>query len=130
MWCWHFASFGPGLSTYAPTPFRLVGIWLPRAAVARRIAERYRQQMAAGFLDEVEALADRLSPTARQALGYKELLDHLDGGASLSDAIDVAVRRTRSFARRQRVWFRRDPRITWLATAGEPFAVLPTLLER
>src|SRR5205085_4148136 len=101
-----------------------------RAAVARRIAERYRQQMAAGFLDEVEALADRLSPTARQALGYKELLDHLDGGASLSDAIDVAVRRTRSFARRQRVWFRRDPRITWLPACGNSSELVQACLAR
>ena len=53
-----------------------------RDALARRIEERFAAQLAAGFLDEVAALAARpeqLSRTARQALGYKELLDHLDG---------------------------------------------------
>ena len=56
-----------------------------------------------------------ISRTARQALGYKELLAHLDGALTLDEALDLAVRRTRRFARRQRAWFRRDPRITWLA---------------
>ena len=55
-----------------------------------------------------------MSRTAAQALGYKELLAHLDGELALEEAVDLAVRRTRRFARRQRAWFRRDPRITWL----------------
>ena len=126
-----FSSFGPGLATYPPTRFRLAGVWLPRDVVGRRIAERYRAQVAAGFLDEVRALAERptgLSRTARQALGYRELLDHLSAKTTLDEALDLAVRRTREFARRQRAWFRRDPRITWMATAANPLATLDTLL--
>ena len=46
----------------------------------------------------------------------------------LDDAIDTAVRRTRSFARRQRMWFRRDPRITWLGATDNPCAALPAVL--
>jgi tRNA dimethylallyltransferase len=65
-----------------------------------------------------------LSRTARQALGYKELLD----GLPLDMAAAEIVRRTKTFARRQRVWFRRDPRITWFGTRTNPFAVLPALL--
>jgi tRNA dimethylallyltransferase len=50
-------------------------------------------------------------------------------GAVLDEtALDAAVRRTRSFARRQRVWFRRDPRITWLGSPENSCAVLPALL--
>ena len=74
---------------------------LPRPLLDARIAERYRRQLDAGFLDEVRRLRDapiRLSRTARQALGYRELLDHLDGRCSLAEAIDEAVRRTRRFA--------------------------------
>ncbi|HEV3400289.1 MAG TPA: tRNA (adenosine(37)-N6)-dimethylallyltransferase MiaA [Acidimicrobiales bacterium] len=126
-----FSSFGPGLGAYPSTRFRLAGVWLPRQVVGRRIAERYEAQLAAGFLDEVRALAQRpggLSRTARQALGYRELLDHLKGKATLDDAVDLAVRRTREFARRQRAWFRRDPRIAWLATAANPLATLDALL--
>jgi tRNA dimethylallyltransferase len=56
-----------------------------------------------------------LSRTAAQAIGYKELLAYLAGDEpSVDDAFAMAVNRTKQFARRQRVWFRRDPRITWL----------------
>ena len=74
--------------------------------------------MDAGLLDEVRALAASpggVSRTARQALGYRELLSHLEDGVPLAEAVAEAVRRTRAFARRQWAWFRRDPRIVWLA---------------
>jgi tRNA dimethylallyltransferase len=61
-----------------------------------------------------------MSRTAAQALGYKELLAHLGGACSLDEAVDLAVRRTRQFARRQRAWFRRDPRIRWCAPDEAP----------
>ena len=112
-----FSSFGPGLETYGPTRFVLLGLRRPREEIDRRIAGRYQQQMEAGFLEEVAALSARpagLSRTARQALGYRELLGHLEDGVPLGDALDAARRRTRSFARRQLSWFGRDPRIRWL----------------
>ncbi|HYX44483.1 MAG TPA: tRNA (adenosine(37)-N6)-dimethylallyltransferase MiaA [Acidimicrobiales bacterium] len=126
-----FSSFGPGLATYAPTRFRLAGLWLPRAVVGARIEARFRQQMDDGFLDEVRALAaapGKMSRTARQALGYRELLDHLAGRTTLDEAVDLTVRRTREFARRQRAWFRRDPRVVWFGAAANPVAALPALL--
>jgi tRNA dimethylallyltransferase len=117
-----FSSFGPGLEAYPPTPFRQIGIDVDPELLRARIAARYDAQMAAGFLDEVRALAARpsgLSRTAAQALGYKELLAHLTGECDLATALDTAVTRTRRFARRQRVWFRRDPRITWIRGPGD-----------
>ena len=124
-----FSSFGPGLRAYPPTRWRLAGVWLPRASVAERIRRRFDGMLAAGLVDEVRGLAPLpLSRTARQALGYRELLDHLAGRCPLDDAVEVAVRRTIAFARRQRVWFRRDPRITWFGTDGNPVAVVPALL--
>ncbi len=127
-----FSSFGPGLETYGPTPFVLTGIRLPATVVSARIAARYQAQLASGFVDEVRRLAARpagLSRTARQALGYKELLAHVRGELALDEALDLAVRRTRQFARRQRAWFRRDPRITWFDADDDPFAVLPDVLR-
>jgi tRNA dimethylallyltransferase len=128
-----FSSFGPGLGTYLPTPYHLVGIARPSAEVRERIAARYRTQVDAGFLDEVAALAARarpLSRTAAQALGYAELLDHLAGRASLDEALERAIGRTRRFARRQRVWFAKDPRITWLhTTEAEPLDALVARVE-
>ena len=123
-----FSSFGPGVGAYPPTPFRLAGVWLPRPVLARRIAARYRAQLADGFLDEVERIRHAMSRTARQALGYRELLAHLDGACTLDEAIEVATGRTRQFARRQRSWFRRDPRITWMGGPANPVDLLPALL--
>ncbi|MCU1372047.1 MAG: miaA [Ilumatobacteraceae bacterium] len=123
-----FSSYGPGVATRAASPVRQVGIRLPQPVVADRIAARYDQQLVDGFVAEVERLADGppLSRTAAQALGYRELLAHVAAQhaghpePTLADALDEAVRRTRAFARRQRAWFRRDPRITWLDADLDP----------
>jgi tRNA dimethylallyltransferase len=55
-----------------------------------------------------------LSRTARQAIGYRELLRHLEEGVPLEQAKAEAVRRLRAFARRQEAWFKRDPRVVWI----------------
>ena len=79
-----------------------------------RVAERVAAMAEAGLADEVRRLAERpLSRTARQALGYKELLDAMDAGTPLAEALAAVVRRTRAYARRQLAWFRRDPRVRW-----------------
>jgi tRNA dimethylallyltransferase len=112
-----FSAAGPGLGHYGPTRFCLVGLTLRRDELDRRIAARLESQLAAGFLEEVATLARRragLSRTARQALGYRELLDHLEGRTTFEEARAEILRRTRAFARRQESWFRRDPRIVWL----------------
>lgn len=109
-----FSSWGPGVDHYGPTRFTLVGLDIERDVMDERINLRYDRQLADGFLDEVRRLA--ASDPARnpcQALGYRELLGHLRGEASLEEAMEEAKRRTRRFARRQQRWFRRDPRITW-----------------
>ncbi|HVF75075.1 MAG TPA: tRNA (adenosine(37)-N6)-dimethylallyltransferase MiaA [Acidimicrobiales bacterium] len=127
-----FSSFGPGLDAHPPARFDMVGLWLPRKANAARIAQRIDAMIGAGLVDEVRALSarpDGLSRTARQALGYREVLAHVEHGVPLADCLAEAVARTRDFARRQRMWFRRDPRITWYGAAENPFAVLPALLR-
>jgi tRNA dimethylallyltransferase len=126
-----FSSYGPGLEHYPPSRYTLVGIRLPRPVIDTRIEARYTQQLAAGFLDEVRRLIDDprgWSPTASQALGYKELASHLLGECSLDEAIDLAVRRTRRFARRQERWFRRDPRIVWLDAHDDQSEVIDQLV--
>lgn len=117
-----FSSFGPGLEEYPASPFPIVGLAMERDVLDHRIAQRYELQMAEGFLAEVQALLDRpagLGRTARQALGYAELLDHLENGTPIDEALETAVTRTRRFARRQQRWFGRDPRINWIATDGQ-----------
>ena len=63
-----------------------------------------------------------MSRTARQALGYKELLDHLEGRIGLDEAVAAIVTRTRQFAVRQERWFRRDPRVRWIDVEHDPVA--------
>ncbi len=79
-----------------------------------RVAERVAAMAEAGLVEEVRRLAERpLSRTARQALGYKELLDAIEQGTPVPEALEAVVRRTRAYARRQLAWFRRDPRVRW-----------------
>jgi tRNA dimethylallyltransferase len=124
-----FSAHGPGLDAHPPTPVALVGLRRTREVTARRIEARFARQMDDGFLAEVERLrtGPPLSHTAAQALGYRELIAHLDAldhdeVSSLDDAVAVAVTRTRQFATRQDRWFRRDPRIDWLDLEGPPHA--------
>jgi len=96
--------------------YRLTVLGLdPGAELLRaRVAERVAAMAAAGLVEEVRRLAERpLSRTARQALGYKELLDAIEQGTAVAEALEAVVRRTRSYARRQLAWFRRDPRVRW-----------------
>ena len=120
-----FSSYGPGLGHYPATPFVQVGLRWDRDRLDERIAARYQRQMADGFLDEVRSLASQpISRTASQALGYKELLAHIRGEATLDDALELAIVHTRRFARRQERWFRRDPRIRWFDAPATPADVL------
>ncbi len=126
-----FSSYGPGLDAYPPTDVVLVGLPFVPEVVDRRIEERFARWMDEGLIDEVRRLSEwpgGLSRTARQALGYKELLDHVERGVSLEACVREAVRRTRAFARRQWSWFRRDPRVRWVAPHEDPEDVLVSAL--
>jgi len=125
-----FSSFGPGIDTYPPVPFIQFGLRWARPALTTRIADRVHAMMAAGLLVEVESLANApVSRTARQALGYKELFDHLDGACSLDAAVHTIIVRTRQFAVRQERWFRRDPRIRWIDIDDDPVGTALPVLE-
>lgn len=126
-----FSSFGPGTSAYPPSDVQQVGVLWPRETLSRRIEQRVHAMMSAGLLREVQTLTKRfeLSREAKQALGYRELLDHLAGRISLDEAIAQIVLHTRQFAVRQERWFRRDPRIEWVTVHEDPVAeVTPRII--
>ena len=126
-----FSEFGPGLEQYPPSPVTMVGVDREAGELDRRIGERFEELMDRGLLDEVAALAARpggISRTARQALGYRELLAHLEEGLPLVQAVALAVQRTRTFARRQRAWFRRDPRIVWVDPTIDPVGAVVAIV--
>jgi tRNA dimethylallyltransferase len=110
-----FSGYGPGLDAYRPTRFRQIGLWPARSTLADRIKQRFTKMLDAGFVEEVRALSSvNVSRTARQALGYRQLLEHVENGRPLDECVEEAVAATVRFARRQRAWFRRDPRIAWV----------------
>jgi tRNA dimethylallyltransferase len=115
-----FSSFGPGTGAYPPSDVQQIGITWPRKTLSQRIEHRVHTMMAERCT---------LSREAKQALGYRELLAHLAGELSLDEAVAQMVLHTRQFAVRQERWFRRDPRITWVAVDSDPVAeVTPQVL--
>lgn len=126
-----FSSFGPGLDSYPEVPYRIIGIEIDRDDLDQRIRQRYEYQIDSGFLEEVRGLAKAdLSKSAGQALGYKELLAHVRGELSFNDALELAIQRTKRFARRQQRWFRRDPRVEWVTTDGLDLVVNQISLQK
>lgn len=126
-----FSSFGPGTGAYPANGVTQIGILWPREVLGRRIESRVHAMIAAGLLSEVRGLYDRraLSREAQQALGYKELIDHLEGRVGLDEAVATIVTRTRQFAVRQERWFRRDPRVRWVSVEADPVAEVTPVLR-
>lgn len=91
----------------------------------RRINDRVRKMMADGFVQEVQSLLAEprpLSRGARQALGYAELIAHLEGGMSLADSVELIKINTRRFAKAQRTWFKRFRDADWIEVTPDDTA--------
>ena len=100
-----------------PLAARLIAPDVPLDQLDRRIEQRTHHMFQSGLVDEVrDLLADGIPTVAPgfDAIGYREVLAHIDGQLTLDEAIDGVNQSTRRFARRQRAWFRRDdPAICW-----------------
>ena len=101
------------------TPYNLAYFVLnaPRDLLYRRIDERVDQMMVDGLVKEVENLKKmgcHRGVNSMQGLGYKEILDYLDGITDLDEAVRVLKRDTRHFAKRQLTWFRREKDVIWV----------------
>ena len=110
-----FTSFMPQRRYVRPTV--QIGLAMGRDELNDRLARRVDLMLERGWLDEVRALAARglrESPTAGRALGYPQLLAVLDGNMTLAEAREDTVAATRRFTKRQRTWFRADPRVHWI----------------
>ena len=88
-----------------------------RSKIYERIEKRVDQMLEQGLVEEVRNLRDMgcsRSMVSMQGLGYKEMLDHLDGKLTLEEAVYIIKRETRHFAKRQLTWFRRERAVIWL----------------
>lgn len=93
--------------------FEAVGID-PEGDLETRVDLRLTRMREGGLIDEVRRLAPRLGRTARNAVGYREVLSALDEEMSMDEAFTRASFNTKKLARKQRTWFQRDPRIRWI----------------
>ena len=96
---------------------------MDRSRLYARIDKRVDQMLSQGLVEEVSRLREMgccRGQTAMQGLGYKEILDYLDGKCSLDEAVYVLKRDTRHFAKRQLTWFKRERDVRWLNLDGEP----------
>lgn len=103
---------------YADARTVQVGVDIDRPTLDERIARRVEEMFAGGFVEEVEALLARGladGRTAGRAIGYREVAGFLAGDRTLAEAKEQTVVATRRFARRQDSWFRKDPRVVWVA---------------
>ncbi len=126
-----FSSYGLGMDQISHTDRQIVGIKPPRDVLRRRISERVLDQMNHGWLEEAEGLyrnRELMSKTALQALGYRELFEHIAGAISLEEATERIIHRTWRFAKRQLAWFDRDPRIKWSESGDEAVELITEIL--
>lgn len=106
-----------------------------RERIYERIDRRVDQMLEEGLTQEVSRLRDKgytRDMVSMQGLGYKEILDYLDGRVSLEEAVRVLKRDTRHFAKRQLTWFRRERDVTWIqrdAFDGDEEAMLEAMLQ-
>ncbi len=113
----------------------LVGLEWEKDAINARINQRVKLMMQQGLLEELRGLLARgpLSPQAREALGYKQLLSHLEGRATLDDAVEEIKVQTRRFAKNQRTWLKRlrlTPGSVWLAGDREAAELAREVADR
>lgn len=106
-----------------------------RKKLYERIESRVDQMLSKGLVDEVRTLKERgcnASMVSMQGLGYKEILEYLDGRCSLLEAVEKIKKETRHFAKRQLTWFRREKDVIWIdkqAFAYDEDAVFSCILE-
>ncbi len=125
----HFADTRSLVAGYEVTALALS---LPSALIAERVARRVDDQFARGVVDEVRRLLDEGVPrTAHPFTGlvYRQVLEFLHGVRGEAETRDLIVRENKRYARRQLIWFRKEPNLQWLIGPGEAPAAFEAALD-
>jgi len=117
--CFAGTSFDPAQDRPAVPvhDWMIIGLRRERAEENKRINARVKKMIAAGLVDEVKSLLAEekpLSPQARCAIGYAEIINYLSWKISLEDAIELIKKNSRRLAKSQRTWFKTFRNVTWL----------------
>ncbi|MGH9176574.1 MAG: tRNA (adenosine(37)-N6)-dimethylallyltransferase MiaA [Vicinamibacterales bacterium] len=99
-----------------------IGLRLDSGLLAQRLASRVDAQLAAGLLEEVRGLLARGVPESARPFGglvYRQVMDHLRDVRDLAATRDLIVQENRRYARRQLIWFRKEPTLMWFDGPGE-----------
>jgi tRNA dimethylallyltransferase len=110
-------------------PGHFIGLTRPAGELSDRIRRRVDEMFANGLVAETGALLQRglaKNPTALQALGYRQIVEHLRGERPLAETIELVKIRTRQYAKRQLTWFRRQMKLDWITLEGERPVTLPS----
>jgi len=108
-----FSSFRMASKLERPFETIRIGLIRDQTELYSRVEDRVDRMMDAGLLDEVRELAPFRAHNALQTVGYKELLDYLDGKKDLEEAVALIKQNTRRYAKRQMTWFRKNESYEW-----------------
>jgi tRNA dimethylallyltransferase len=110
-----------------------LAVRLPAAAISERVARRVDEQFERGLLDEIRGLLARGVPETARPFGglvYRQALEHLHGVRDLAATRALIAQENRRYARRQVIWFRKEPDLEWLDGPGESLATMDAAIER
>jgi tRNA dimethylallyltransferase len=115
----HFADTVAPLPEFEAMP---IGVHLPAAQIAERVLRRVHEQFGRGLLDEMRGLLARGVPETARPFGglvYRQALEHLHGDRDEASTRELIAQENRRYARRQLIWFRKEPNLIWLDGPGE-----------
>jgi tRNA dimethylallyltransferase len=115
----HFAATVSPLAGYETVA---VALSPPMSLIAERVAKRVDAQFEQGLMDEIRGLLARGVPETARPFGglvYRQALEHLHGVRNETDTRELITRENRHYARRQLIWFRKEPNLVWLHSSGE-----------
>jgi tRNA dimethylallyltransferase len=121
------AHFADTVSPIPDVEVLAIGLRLPAAAISERVTRRVDEQFGRGLLDEIRTLLARGIPETARPFGglvYRQALEHLRGARDEASTRALIAQENRRYARRQLIWFRKEPNLSWFDGPGESAATI------
>jgi tRNA dimethylallyltransferase len=126
------AHFAETASLIPDVEVMAIGVRLPALQISERVTRRVDQQFAGGLLDEMKALLARGVPETARPFGglvYRQALEHLHGVRDEASTRALIAQENRRYARRQLIWFRKEPKLVWCEGPGESAATIDAVIR-